>query len=933
MQPRCRGARVGITAALAFLAATSCDTPSAGEAERVDRVVLTPTAATLQAGATLPLSATVLDAAGNVLRDRRVVWASQNEAIAIVSQAGVVVAVGAGTVAIAASSGGKSASATITVTRRPVTLVRVSPGSATIPVTGSLALSAEALDATGSPIPDLTVAWTSSDETIAIVSANGVVAGIAVGSVTITATVEGRSGTAAITVALQPVASVVVSPAADTVLLGERATFRATAFDAQGLPLANRIVLWSSNNPAIATVSSDGEVIGLAVGSARIRATVEGKFSDATVVVQPVPVARVAVSPTTVTLTPGQTAQIVVTLTDSAGNILGGRNITYATSDAQIASVSASGVITAIAQGTAQIQVSSEGKSATVAVTVNPVPIASIRITPTVVSLRVAQATRLVAAALDAQGAALANRTFTWSSSAPSVASVNQLGDVTGIAAGVATITASSEGKSATATVDVNVAVTAVASLVISPKPVSIIPTQLQQLSVQLFDSAGGVLSPVGRPVFWLSRDPAIATVSSSGQVAGVAPGSTRVIGSTAGAVGTVYDSVDVTVSAPPVNSIAVQPKPLALFVAGTGALRALVTSAGTIVRNNAVSWQSRSASIVSVTPVAGWPDSATVVGVSLGSSYVVATDAGGLSDSALVTVNNVPVASVVVTPSTASLLVNATTQLTAVAKDSIGGTLSRTITWVSFAPSIASVSASGLVTAVGVGVATIEARANGAGANGVDVIGSATVTVTQPAPAAVHSVTVTSPRGAIVPADTMHLTVVLRDAQNNVLTGRAVTFTSSATTRMTVDAAGVVTGVGTSGSADITATSGGVNGKVQLDAVEGVTRMTVTGPAKNALDLILPVGTKKRYDVEVLDARGNGVANLTVTFSTNTPGLVILQKTVTTTSGKGEAHVDITGAATGLANVTFTVVRAGAIPPAQAGNNTLTITLPIVVP
>jgi len=916
---------------LAFLAATSCDTPTARDTERVGRIVLTPNTATLQAGATLPLSASVLDAAGNVLRDRRVVWASQNETIAVVSQAGVVVAVGPGTVAIAASSGGKSASATITVTRRPVTLVRVLPGSATISVTGSLALSAEALDATGAPIPGLTAAWTSSDETIAIVSANGVVAGIAAGSVTITATIEGRSGTAAITVAPQPVASVVVTPSADTVLLGERVTFRATAFDAQGLPLANRIVLWASNNPAVATVSSDGEVIGLAVGSARIRATVEGKFSDATVVVQPVPVARVAVSPTTVTLTPGQTAQIVVTLTDSAGNILGGRNIAYATSDAQIASVSASGVITAVAQGSAQIQVSSEGKSATVAVTVNPAPIASIRITPSTVSLPVAHRTRLVAEALDAQGAALVNRTFTWSSNAPSVASVDQVGEVTGIGAGVASITASSEGKSGTATV--SVAVTPVAALVISPKPVSLIPTQLQQLSVQLFDSAGGVLSLAGRPVSWLSRDPAIATVSSSGQVAGVAPGSTRVIGFTAGAVGTVFDSVDVTVSAPPVSSIAVQPKPIAVFVSGTAALRALVTNGGTIVRNNAVSWQSRSASIVSVTPVAGWPDSAIVVGVSLGSAYVVATDAGGLSDSALVTVNTVPVASVVVTPSTASLLVNATTQLTAVAKDSIGATLARAITWVSLAPNIASVSTSGLVTAVGVGVVTIEARANGAGANGVDVVGSATVTVTQPAPAAVHSITLTSPRGAIVPADTMHLTVVLRDAQNNVLTGRVITFTSNSTSRMTVDAAGVVTGVGTSGSADITATSGGVNGKVQLDAVEGVTRMTVTGPANNPLDLILPVGTKKRYDVVVLDARGNGVGGLTVTFSTTTPGLVILQKTITTTSGKGEAHIDITGAATGLANVTFSVLRAGAIPPAQAGNNTLTITLPIVVP
>ncbi len=920
-----------IPAALAFLAATSCDTASLGDAAHVDRVVLTPSSATLQAGATLPLSAVVLDAAGNALRDRRVVWASQNEAIAVVSQSGVVVAVSPGTVQVAASSGGKSASATITVTRRPVILVRVSPGSATISVTGSLTLRAEALDATGEPVLGLSIAWTSSDETIAIVSANGVVAGIAAGSVTITATVDGRAGTAAITIAPQPVASVVITPSADTMLLGERVTFRATPLDAQNLPLANRIVLWASTSPVVATVSSEGDVIGLAIGSARIRATVEGKFAEATVLVLPVPVARVVVTPSTVTLTPGQTAQLVVTLSDSAGNVLSGRSTVYATSDAQIASVTGSGLITAIAQGSAQIHVSSEGKSATVAVTVNPVPIASIQIAPSAVSLRVAQATRLVAEALDAQGAPLANRTFTWSSTTPSVASVNQVGDVTAISTGVSSITAASEGKVGTATV--HVSVTPVASIVISPKPVSIIPTQLQQLSVQLLDSAGGVLSQAGRLVSWLSRDPAIATVTSTGQVAGVASGTTRVIGSTAGAVGSVFDSVDVTVSPPPASSIAVQPRAHTLRVGSTGAMRALVTSAGTILRGRAVSWTTRSASIVTVSPVAGWPDSATVAGVSLGSAYVVATD-GGMSDSALITVSTVPVASVVVTPSTATIALPGTTQLSAVAQDSAGGTLTRTITWVSLAPNVASVSAAGLATANAVGSATIEARANGAGVNGADVVGTAALTVSPLTQVPVNSVTVTSPRSVIVPGDTMHLTVVLRDTQNNVLTGRAITFASSSTARMTVDTAGVLTGVGTSGHSDIIATSGGKSGTVQVNSVGAIASMSVSGPAGNAFDLFIARGSKKRYTVIVQDGAGIGVAGQIITISNSDPSLLSLSKTTLSTTGKGEAHVDISASALqGIATVTFTAVRSGAIPPATPGSNNLTTRLAIVVP
>ncbi len=926
-----RVSRASVVALLAcIVASTSCDHPLASDALGVDRIVLTPSTASIQVGTTITLSAVVFDAAGNAMRNRRVVWTSEKETIATVSQSGVVIAVAPGDVRIAASSGGKSASATITVSARPVSLVRVTPASATISVGSSIPLQAEALDASGAVVLGRPVTWASSTETIAIVSANGLVAGLSAGSVTITATIDGRSGTAAISVTPQPVASVTITPAADTALVGERAMFRATALDAQNQPLTDRFVLWSSSNPAVAPVSSEGEVIALAIGSARIRATVEGKVAEATMLVTPIPVARIAVTPNQVTLNPGQTSQLTVTLTDSAGNALSGRSITFATSDAQIATVSSNGLIVAVAEGAATIQVVSEGKTATAAITVNPIPVAIVSITPNAVSLLPGQTRRLVAQALDAQGRPLANRTYVWTSDNASIASVNLSGDVTAAAVGSVLIKATSGGQTGSATVTVT-SVPA-ASIVISPKPVSLTAPQTQQLSVQLFDSVGGALSASGRAITWLSRDPAIAAVSSSGQVASVAAGSTYVLASTPGASTTLYDSVSVAVSSAPISSTTVSPKTSTVYVSGSVGVRAIVVTGGVVTRSSTVSWQSRAASIVSVAPVAGFSDSATVTGVALGSAYVVATDPGGLSDSSLFTVTSAPVASVAVTPASTSIAVNTTTQLSATATDVAGGTVTPTITWVSLAPTIASVSSTGLVTATSSGSATIEARATGAGANGVDVVGNAAVTVTPPAQAPVNTVIVTSPRSWIVPGDTMHLTVVLRDGQNNILTGRLITFSSN-NSQMSVDAAGVVTGIATSGASDIVATSEGKTGKVHIDANAGASSMTASGPQGNATDLVLNRGQKKRYAVIVLDANGVGVNGATITISSNNPGVLTLQKTVTTTNSAGEAHLDITGNTTGLATVTFTATRGGAIPPGSAGSNNPVASLPLVVP
>src|SRR5207245_6329732 len=93
----------------------------------------------------------------------------------------------------------------------------------------------------------------------------------------ITATSEGKSGTSTITVTSVPVASVDVTPSPATVVAGQTVQLTATPRDAGGNALSGRVVTWSSNNTAAATVNSSGLVTGVAPGSAAMTATREGE--------------------------------------------------------------------------------------------------------------------------------------------------------------------------------------------------------------------------------------------------------------------------------------------------------------------------------------------------------------------------------------------------------------------------------------------------------------------------------------------------------------------------------------------------------------------------------------------------------------------------------------------------------------------------------
>src|SRR5439155_17327132 len=155
---------------------------------------------------------------GNGLSGRSVVWVSGARGGATVSASGLVTGAAVGAPTITATSEGQTGSAAVPVNDvpvAPVASVSVSPAATGLLVGQSVQLTATLKDAAGNVLSERSVVWISSAWGVATVSASGLVTGAAAGAATITATSEGQTGSAAVTVndvPVAPVASVSVSP-------------------------------------------------------------------------------------------------------------------------------------------------------------------------------------------------------------------------------------------------------------------------------------------------------------------------------------------------------------------------------------------------------------------------------------------------------------------------------------------------------------------------------------------------------------------------------------------------------------------------------------------------------------------------------------------------------------------------------------------------
>ena len=635
------------------------------------------------------LTGVAYDAAQNILSDRAIIWSSSNTAIATIDVNGMVTAVAPGTATLTGTAEGKSDVATITVTQAPVASVVVTPNPLSMSVGQTTQLTATTADANGTVVTGRTVAWTSSDSGVAKVSTDGVVTAVSAGSAVITATSEGKSGTATITVSNFPVGSVTVLPSNSAIAPNASTQLSAIVRDVNGAVVTNRAVIWSSSNPQVATVTGSGLVTGVAVGTVTITATSEGKSGTATVTVLSAAVANVAVSPSNVSLAVGSNTGLTATATDANGNVITGAPIAWTTSNPGVATVSSSGLVTAVGAGSATITATSAGKSGTASVSVTAnVSVATVTVQPATASVGVGQSTTLIVTVKDANGNVLTGRTVTWTSSNTGTATVSSAGVVTGVAVGAATITATSEGKSGTATVTVTAPV---ATVTVTPSTASVIVGQTTTLAATTKDASGNVLT--GRTITWTTSNALVATVSASGVVTGVAAGTATITATSEGKSGT----ATVTVTLAPVASITVTPATASVVVGQTTTLSATTKdAAGNVLTGRTITWTSGTNSIATVS------SSGVVTGVAAGTVLITATSEGRSASATVTVTQPVPVATVTVTPSDATISVGQTRTLTAVTKDASGNVLTgRVVTWTSSNTQIATVSSTGVVTGV----------------------------------------------------------------------------------------------------------------------------------------------------------------------------------------------------------------------------------------
>ena len=834
-------------------------------------MVITPSTATVAVGANVTLNAEVLDAAGKTLTGIKVVWASADPSIATVSSSGVVTGVATGVVHIAASAVGKNAIAEVTVNPTPVASVRLTPPNQNLLVGQTVQLGAETLDADGNVLTGRPVEFTSSNVAVATVSNTGLVTALVPGSAIITAASEGKSAPSSITVSSVPVASVAVTPTGSQIVVGQTTQLNAEPRDASGQPLVGRPVLWSSSDPNVASVSSTGLVTAVAPGQATITATSEAAAGTSTIGVSPKPVSSVIISPGQGSVTVGQTLQLSAQVTDDQGNVLTGRPISFTSGTPAVATISATGLVTGVAPGSTTITATSEGKTGTATVTVTPIPVAKVEITPSTPNVTVGETVQLNVSVQGPNNQELTGRTVTWSSGAPSVASVSPTGVVSGLAPGTAIIFANVEGVLGSATVTVKQV--PVGSVVVSPQTASVPVGGAVQLSASVRDASGAELQ--GRLVGWTSSDETIAVVSSEGRVSGIKIGTATITASSEGKSGT----ATVTVTAAAVASVNVTPPTASITVGQTTTLTAQPLDAnGNALTGRAVAWASSNLGVATVS------DAGVVTGVAPGDATITATSEGK-SGTATVTVTPIPVASVTVDPATVSLTTGATQQITATPRDAQGNPLAdRAVTWESQNPAVATVSPAGLITAVAPGNTTVTATSEGK-------VGTVTVTVTAPA---VGSISVSPGSATVFVAATTPLTATVRDVNDLVIQGTTVLWSSDQPQTASVSQSGVVTGLAP-GAVTITASSGGKAGTAAITVQLAPVAKVIVTPS--TLELRDRDGERTGIlSATLQDALGNVLTGREVNWSSSkTQVATVNESGVVTAQNKGDTTVTAT--------------------------------------
>jgi uncharacterized protein YjdB len=896
-----------ITAASGAIRGAASLTVSSGN---VTTISVTPLATTVAVQGTVQFTATGLFDDGSTYDlTNYFTWSSSSKSIATISATALATGVAGGTTTITASYAGTTyGSSSLTVTA-PVSLrsIAVTPVTASLPPGSTLQYTATGTYSDGSTANITTsVSWSSSATTVATINSAGLVSAIRSGTTTIKATSAGISGSTSLTVTAA-ITSISISPSAASVALGLTQQFKATAHYSNGTTSdVTALATWTSSVPAVAGISnntgSQGLATSVAAGSSIIHAAYQGITSGAAqLTVTGAALVSIAVSPQTASIALGTSQQFIATgtYTDGSTKVIT-TSVSWTSSAPAVATIGSSGVAVSSGVGTTTVGASSGSISGSAALSVTPAALASISVTPQNLVLPKGGNQQFTATGLYTDGTTQnITSSVQWTSSNPGIASTSVSGMAQAIATGTVQVTASA-GAGISGQSSMTVSPAALVSIAVTPSNTSVARGTKQQFAATGTYTDGSTQDLTGS-VLWSSSDTGIATIDSSGEATGVGGGSATITA----ASGSITGSTVLTVIPSALVSIAVTPAIPSVPLGETRQFTATGTFADGSIQDltASVSWSSSNPSVATIgmsSPTRGLAQT-----LATGTTTIAASSAG-VSGTTVLTVSPAVITSIEVTPAPLSLAKGTTQQLAAIAtySDDTTKDISASAAWSSSDSSIATVSATGDVTANKVGSATLTAASGG-------VVGTENVQVN---PAVLVSIAV-SPDSASIPLGTTQQFTAAgtySDASTQDVTA-SVHWASSDSTVATVSVAQATAGLATStgtGTATISATSGTVSDAANFTVTPAVLVSIAITPSAPSIALgqsqqFTATGTYTDQSTKNITTNVTwSTSNALVAVVSNTTG----SKGLAASSGQGTATI---GAAMGSVAATTTLTVA----------------------
>lgn len=833
------------------------------------KVSLNKSALSINKGQTEKLTATVTPSSAEV----DLVWTSSDKTVASVSDNGDVTGVTPGEAVITVKAGESSATCKVTVKAIPVQEVTLDQTSATMTVGDKLVLKATVLPSEAEAV----VSWKSLNEQVATVDPKGEVTAVEPGSATIVAEAGGKVAQCKITVepVIINVESVKLVSYADVLIEGEEFQFEASVLPEDA---TDKTVVWSSSNKEVLTIDSAGKAKAVEAGTVTVKVTSNdgGKTDECVVIVEEplIPVTGVVINESSdnIVLVKGESKTFTATVNPSDAT---DKTITWSVSDDTILSVDQNGKVTALAGGSAKVVVTTKdgGKKAECSITVI-VPVESVEITSAPEGLKMTEGdTFTFTAVMKPEDAT--DKNFEWSSSNPSVLTIDQEGKAVAVKAGKAVVSIkTSDGKlsdSREITVEELVVVIPVSSVEFDYDFVEVNPGAEVALSVIVLPE-----NATDKSLVWTSSDETVATVKD-GVVKGIKSGQAEITVKTVDGGFTDKCTVNIAVH---IQEVQLDETSLELEVGQQSVLTPVFIPAD--ATNKSVIWKTSDSNVADVSE-------GVVTAKNVGDAVItVETVSGHLTATCAVKVKPkyYPVVSIKISEYKTNILLGETYKFAATLNPSFA--TDPTYTWSSTNTEVLTVDQDGVVTAVNLGTADIVVTSTDG--NKTD---KCTVTVD---PVPVESVEIVEHVTVLAEGETHQFTATV--APSNA-TDPSYTWSSSNPEVLTVDKNGMVTAV-KPGTADIvvTTTDGKktdkctVTVKPQFVSVESVKIVTSPSGLKMDVGSSFKFGAKvspddaddktvtwssSNKDVLTVDAEGNAKAiaegEAVVTVTTNDGG------------------------------------------------------------